>query len=989
AHEHGDEHRDELREYCLQALESLVRRCPKEITCHIPSIISICLDFISYDPNYNYYDDDEADEGMETDGEEAEDSDGEAEEEYSDDDDISWKVRRASAKCLEAVIATRHDMLSDLYRTIAPHLVARFKEREENVKVDIFNAYVALLRQTRSTGPRGEESNAGPVQLLRQQVPSLVKSLTKQLRKEKKSIKTRQGSFHLLTELSLVVPGSLSDHISALIPAIQNSFSEKEKNTSSNMKIDTLSFLQCLISNHPVTVFHPHVPVLVPAVVQAVYDPFYKISSEALNVLQLLLRVLRPFDGQPNAFNFSPYVPEIYQCTLVKLKATDIDQEVKERAISCMGQIISVLGDHLREELQACLPIFLDRLRNEITRLTTVKALTQIAGSPLKIPLDMILCDAVAILASFLRKNQRALKLSTLTLLDTLFKHYPQSLGSSMVNCIMKELRALISEADLHISQLTLHLLTSVAQVHRQSLMTVTKEILPEILVLVKSPLLQGAALNAMLEFFKTLSYSNVDGVGFRQLLLLLTGLVYQQSQTNQPIHKNAYHSIAKCVAALTVANLTNPEACQVVPQFLKEIASNSTTDSVHQFALLAIGEIGKHIDLSGIPELKVVLLSAFESSSEEVKTAASFALGSVAVGNLQEYLPFILSEVDDHPKKQYLLLHALKETISCQSGNAAAVHALQPYIEAIWMMLMKHCECEEEGTRNVVAECFGKLTLVDHETLLPRLAASLNSPSAFARSTVVTAMKFTISDQPQPIDALLKDDIGRFFQALKDSDLNVRRVALVAFNSAAHNKPALVRDLLPQVMPQLYTETKVRNELIREVEMGPFKHTVDDGLDLRKAAFECMYTLLDSCMDRIDIFEFLTHVEEGLKDHYDIKMLTYLMLVRLSSICPLALLQRMDTVIEALKVPCNAKLKTFPVKQELEKQEELKRSALRAFAALQQIPDADKNPQVAEFTNQIKNTPDLQAIFDGIQKDSTQAIGFLHDSSVEENMVY
>lgn len=57
------------------------------------------------------------------------------------------------------------------------------------------------------------------------------------------------------------------------------------------------------------------------------------------------------------------------------------------------------------------------------------------------------------------------------------------------------------------------------------------------------------------------------------------------------------------------------------------------------------------------------------------------------------------------------------------------------------------------------------------------------------------------------------------------------------------------------------------------QVEMGPFKHTVDDGLDLRKAAFECMYTLLDSCLDRLDIFTFLNHVEDGLKDHYDIKV--------------------------------------------------------------------------------------------------------------------
>jgi len=59
----------------------------------------------------------------------------------------------------------------------------------------------------------------------------------------------------------------------------------------------------------------------------------------------------------------------------------------------------------------------------------------------------------------------------------------------------------------------------------------------------------------------------------------------------------------------------------------------------------------------------------------------------------------------------------------------------------------------------------------------------------------------------------------------------------------------------------------------VREVEMGPFKHEVDDGLDLRKAAFECMYTLLDTCVDRLDIFEFLSHVQDGLKDHYDIKV--------------------------------------------------------------------------------------------------------------------
>ena len=64
---------------------------------------------------------------------------------------------------------------------------------------------------------------------------------------------------------------------------------------------------------------------------------------------------------------------------------------------------------------------------------------------------------------------------------------------------------------------------------------------------------------------------------------------------------------------------------------------------------------------------------------------------------------------------------------------------------------------------------------------------------------------------QPSAIDSLLRHSIGDFLSTLQDPDLNVRRVALVAFNSAAHNKPSLVRDLLDTILPQLYNETKVR----------------------------------------------------------------------------------------------------------------------------------------------------------------------------------
>lgn len=126
-------------------------------------------------------------------------------------------------------------------------------------------------------------------------------------------------------------------------------------------------------------------------------------------------------------------------------------------------------------------------------------------------------------------------------------------------------------------------------------------------------------------------------------------------------------------------------------------------------------------------------------------------------------------------------------------------------------------------------------------------LTSDLPQGAARTRSTVVTAVKFTIVDQPAPIDSLLKECIGNthsytwtrrdqttflvyiwsnfplpvvgdFLKTLQDEDLNVRRVALVMFNSAAHNKPSLIRGLLGALLPHLYQETKIRKDLIREV---------------------------------------------------------------------------------------------------------------------------------------------------------------------------
>jgi hypothetical protein len=45
---------DELIEYCLQALETYLKRCPKETNEFVPKIVDICIVYLKYDPNFNY-----------------------------------------------------------------------------------------------------------------------------------------------------------------------------------------------------------------------------------------------------------------------------------------------------------------------------------------------------------------------------------------------------------------------------------------------------------------------------------------------------------------------------------------------------------------------------------------------------------------------------------------------------------------------------------------------------------------------------------------------------------------------------------------------------------------------------------------------------------------------------------------------------------------------------------------------------------------------
>lgn len=117
---------------------------------------------MTYDPNYDYENvaqDMEVDDGWDND--EWGDETG-----IQNDDDSSWKVRRASIKVILAIIHSRPEMLRELYQTLSREIVARFKERDDKIQAIVLNTFAALVRSSFLTNTAGQEVELTDIRLV-------------------------------------------------------------------------------------------------------------------------------------------------------------------------------------------------------------------------------------------------------------------------------------------------------------------------------------------------------------------------------------------------------------------------------------------------------------------------------------------------------------------------------------------------------------------------------------------------------------------------------------------------------------------------------------------------------------------------------------------------------------------------------------------------------------------------------------------------------
>jgi len=455
----------------------------------------------------------------------------------------------------------------------------------------------------------------------------------------------------------------------------------------------------------------------------------------------------------------------------------------------------------------------------------------------------------------------------------------------------------------------------------------VEQELLSDIYVIVHSPLVTGVAFEAALVFFGSLVEADMQIATH-----VVPNLVI--SLEKAPKAEASQSNVARCIGQ--VVKSQQGIAAGTIAEFARHLKpSAKSKPSQVVLSLLVMGEVGRYIDMSPQHDIFNQAIGRLTAEQEEIRSAAAFAAGNMAVGNLHHFLPAIVKIVQHDAEKRLLALHALKEVCThCSHGQ------LENVADMLWVPLFENSDNSEETTRNVAAACLGKLTVTHPARYLPQLHERISDSNPAGRATVLSAIRYTFAENATSYDELLSSVLMDFLSLINDPDLMVRRLALQVLNSAARSKPHLIRDHLPTILPTLYKETVVNPELIRTVQMGPWTHKVDDGLDARKTAYETLYTLLDTCLTKLDLHEFLGHVQTGLADDSDeVKVICHMMLFRLAQVAPTAVAQRLDDLTPPLeKSMKGATVTKDTVKQDLERAAELQRSTLRAIAALSKI---------------------------------------------------
>ena len=95
----------------------------------------------------------------------------------------------------------------------------------------------------------------------------------------------------------------------------------------------------------------------------------------------------------------------------------------------------------------------------------------------------------------------------------------------------------------------------------------------------------------------------------------------------------------------------------------------------------------------------------------------------------------------------------------------------------------------------------------------------------------------------------------------------------MLCFNTIANVCRDLIEPDIDTLIKQVYPYCETNKALIKQFELGPFKHKVDNGLPLRKATFQVMDSLQRVFAYRLNIADYCENLRHGFNDGNNFKI--------------------------------------------------------------------------------------------------------------------
>lgn len=853
---------DDVGETCLATLQGLVCVGSMDASC-VSAATEAALAALTYDPNAMDMDEDE-DINMDDDELELDD--------VSDDDDMSWRIRRAACRVLGTLY--EHGCMDASHAPrIAASLADRLIEREETVRLEALAALMHVLRVApRALGPHTQMVHA----------LSSWRSATAQV-----------AALQALTTLVASLGADLPQSDVALHTAL--SVTEDDAAASHYSKgrcMAGLELLKQMCLSAP-TVVLADVDRVSNTLAQVSCQPHHRTALEALAVCP------------PFFVHVAPQAPAACAERLCEVLCRPRDHAAAlDASLVALDAALCAVGPRLAS-LPRLLQVIATRLQDPVTRVRCVQMVRDVMtcrSLQTCMPVHELGRESLPLLASF--AHHRDMGAAALHALHSVAVVLPSDAQPTVLELLQRPMPPLDTPA----LPPTLALAQQAVQYHPPVAHHVAELVLPAML-----PALADVPPPALEAFFALLtSLASAEDALAPRLVEALEH-AWEAHCAQRSVHMPLV--FAQCLVAAATASasidlvLSRVEALMNMPDVVPQTLAHYT-----------IGVLGQRSLLAGWPHAKTVYERIGSMHSQG--TGGTFALGGMLLGDQQFLTPVAERLAEDEPAVLPILREAFGMASETQTRELAP---------SVWPYLIRPKLLSAEP--DACTECIARIVYAD-TSLLSELAQLVDSQHEQHRAMALGALRTLLSlDRQQALDIQLH--FSAFMQRLSDPCLSVRHASVLALHAALNSRAALVMQHADLVLPLLYETTVVREELKRSVRMGPFTVIQDDGLDLRKNAHETLFTLVDTCLDQVRTRDVLDCVLRALSDDDSIKLLGCLMILRLADLECADVAAYLDAIAPKLHAVLTRKLRDNATKQEVEKASEITHASLRVLARL------------------------------------------------------